>query len=131
MKWRPTSPADRQLAVLWAAIALAVVPAVAMVGLGSARVPPCLFRALTGVACPSCGTTRAFEALARGDLASAIALNPLVVVGVLAFVVGGLLAPAWQRLVGRVPDLRGAMPVRIGLIAALVGNWVYVWVCGI
>jgi hypothetical protein len=131
MKWRPTSPADRQLAALWAAVAVAVVPAVALVGLGSFRVPSCLFRAATGVACPSCGATRAFEALAHGDLATALCMNPLVVIGSLAFVVGGLLAPVWQRCGGRVPDLRGVIPVRVGLAAALLCNWVYLWVRGI
>ena len=131
MKWRPTGPADRQLAALWAVVAVTVVPAIALVGLGSTRLPPCLFRTATGVACPSCGTTRAFEALAHGDVAAALSLNPLVIVGSLAFVIGGLLAPVWQRAVGRVPDLRGVMLVRVGLVAALACNWAYLWVRGI
>ena len=131
MRWRPVGPADRQLAALWAAVAVAVLLAVPLAGLWSSHVPPCPFRVATGVACPSCGSTRAFEALAHGDLAAALAWNPLVVVGSLAFVIGGLLAPLWQRRVGRVPDLRGVVVVRVGLVAALLCNWAYLWVRGV
>lgn len=42
--------------------------------------PPCPFRALTGLWCPGCGTTRALYALLHGDLAGAFGLNPLMVV---------------------------------------------------
>ena len=131
MKWRAVGPADRQLAALWSFVAIAVVVAVPLASLWSPRLPACAFRALTGVACPSCGATRAIEALARGDLATAFSSNPLVVAGLLAFVTGGLLAPIWNRRVGRLPDLRGVASVRVGLVAALVSNWVYVWLRGV
>lgn len=38
---------------------------------------PCIFRAALGIECPGCGTTRAWLAVLRGDLASAFAYNPL------------------------------------------------------
>lgn len=38
-------------------------------------VPPCLFDSILGVPCPGCGSTRAFAALVRGDLAAAWSLN--------------------------------------------------------
>ncbi|TXH64813.1 MAG: DUF2752 domain-containing protein [Lysobacteraceae bacterium] len=41
--------------------------------------PRCSFRALTGYYCIGCGMTRAMHALIHGDLATAIAMNPLVV----------------------------------------------------
>lgn len=131
MKWRAVGPVDRQFAALWSFVAVAVVLAVPLAGFWAPQLPACPFRAVTGVACPSCGATRAFEALARGDFATAFAMNPLVVAGLLAFVIGGLVAPIWNRRVGRLPDLRGAPVVRVGLAAALISNWIYVWLYGV
>ncbi|HEY0505912.1 MAG TPA: DUF2752 domain-containing protein [Lysobacter sp.] len=40
--------------------------------------PPCVFHLLTGLHCPGCGLTRALHALARGDIAGAWAMHPLL-----------------------------------------------------
>jgi hypothetical protein len=37
--------------------------------------PNCTFKSLTGLSCPSCGTTRAFFLSARGNILSAIHFN--------------------------------------------------------
>jgi hypothetical protein len=39
--------------------------------------PPCLWKSLFGVECPSCGMSRSFVLISRGELADASALNPL------------------------------------------------------
>lgn len=39
--------------------------------------PPCIFKAATGVPCPLCGMTTAFARAARGDLLGAFHANPL------------------------------------------------------
>jgi len=44
--------------------------------------PPCLFRLLTGLQCPGCGTTRALHHLLHGDVAGAFSLNPMLFVAV-------------------------------------------------
>jgi hypothetical protein len=41
--------------------------------------PVCLFRALTGLACPGCGSTRALHQLLHGNLLTAFQLNPLLI----------------------------------------------------
>jgi Protein of unknown function (DUF2752) len=41
--------------------------------------PPCPFYWLTGWYCPGCGATRAMHALVHGDIAKALAMNPLLV----------------------------------------------------
>ncbi|MGY0504877.1 DUF2752 domain-containing protein [Luteimonas sp. e5] len=62
---------------------------------------PCSFHALTGLWCPGCGGTRALHALAHGDVARALAYNPLVPV-LLVLMLGGLLwlagwRPGWMH----------------------------------
>jgi len=42
--------------------------------------PGCMFHRLTGLECPGCGGTRAFFALARGDLATSLRYNPWALV---------------------------------------------------
>jgi Protein of unknown function (DUF2752) len=44
--------------------------------------PPCLFRQLTGLQCPGCGSTRALHQLLHGHFTAAFALNPLFVVAI-------------------------------------------------
>jgi hypothetical protein len=51
----------------------------------------CLLKRTTGVACPSCGTTRSILHLLHGDFSSAVLLNPL---GLLAFI-GLMVIPFW------------------------------------
>jgi hypothetical protein len=46
--------------------------------------PPCPLRTLTGVPCPFCGMTRGTLALLHGDLLHSLALNPGVVVAIVA-----------------------------------------------
>lgn len=52
----------------------------------TAVAPPCVFKALTGFPCPTCGSTRAVAHLAHADFRSAFAMNPVVCVIVLAAV---------------------------------------------
>ena len=41
--------------------------------------PACLFRVLTGFACPGCGSTRGLHALLHGDVITAFKFNPFMV----------------------------------------------------
>lgn len=49
--------------------------------------PPCPIHAFTGLFCPGCGATRTLHALAHFDLATAMAMNPLLVLSLPALAV--------------------------------------------
>ncbi len=49
---------------------------------------PCVFKNVTGIACPSCGVTRSVLSLAHGNILSAVTINPLgiIVAAIMVFV---------------------------------------------
>lgn len=97
-----------------------------------AFLPPCPFRQLTGVPCPTCGTTRALLALSQGQLGNAFVHNPLTT----GFVVlAGLVAVAWALahvcgvgLPQAFASLEKHWPwwLRVGVVAAFLANWAWV-----
>ena len=56
--------------------------------------PPCPVHWLTGLYCPGCGSLRAIHNLLHGRFATAISLNPLMVISI-PIVVLMFLNPAW------------------------------------
>lgn len=84
----------------------------------------CLFRNVTGHACPLCGGTRASLSLARGDLESALGLNPLVTLSLL--VIAGLVV--LKVGFGRKIVLRKVSRRTLWILAILLAgaNWIYV-----
>jgi hypothetical protein len=73
------------------------------------------------------------QALADLDLPAAFALNPLVVLAFLGFVVGGLVAAIWALADRPLPGLptRLPIPVRAAAVAVLVLNWLYLVANGV
>lgn len=120
------SPA-RQLALLWAGVAVALVALSPLAAALAAGLPPCPFRAWLDLPCPSCGVTRAALALARLDPAAALAVNPLAAIGWVGLVAGGLGAGAAATLGRPLPGLRlrPTPALRAATALALLGNWVY------
>jgi hypothetical protein len=126
--YRPLLREERQLAVLWGVLAasslllrplwLAVAP----------LLPPCPFRALTGLPCLSCGTTRAAVAVLHGDVLGALATNPLATMAGVGFIAGGLIAPLWALAALPLPRIGAPAPrtLRIGLALALLAGWAWV-----
>ncbi len=55
--------------------------AVALLHLDRLPVVVCVFKGLTGLPCPTCGSTRALGRLFAFDLAGALAMNPLATLG--------------------------------------------------
>jgi len=85
--------------------------------------PTCPFLAVTGYYCPGCGSLRALHDLAHGDVAGALARNPLMVLAA-----GGLLVAfvLWARRLWRgLPRTRVAPAALLyGLLALVVAFWV-------
>ncbi|MGE5275586.1 MAG: DUF2752 domain-containing protein [Acidobacteriota bacterium] len=117
---------DRALGLAWGAAAAAAAGLAPLAARAAELLPPCLFRSVTGLPCPTCGSTRAVLALARLDLAGAVALNPLAVAAAIVFVAGGLIA-AIAALGGRPlrEPQRYPPAARLALLAAVAANWVW------
>lgn len=88
---------------------------------GSSIYPRCPTWTLLGFHCPGCGTLRALHHLLHGDLAGAMARNPLMVLA-LPFLLHGAWALARQERTGR-PLPRWMTSPRAGwiLLGVLVG----------
>lgn len=52
---------------------------------------PCFFKNVTGIACPSCGTTRSVMMLTQGNFKDALLINPLGIITGIAM----LIVPFW------------------------------------
>lgn len=65
--------------------------------------PGCPIHRWTGVYCPGCGGTRAFEALLHGQFLKSLRFHPLVVPAVLFTVVYLILLLLWKFGKGRTP----------------------------
>ncbi|MBZ5589133.1 MAG: DUF2752 domain-containing protein [Acidobacteriia bacterium] len=89
--------------------------------------PRCPFRVLTGIPCPTCGTTHAAVALMHGQLGAAFAANPLATVAGAGFAIGGVIAPIWAALRWPLPEFPTPLPawLRAAVIAALLANWIF------
>jgi hypothetical protein len=95
--------------------------------------PLCMFKATTGLPCFTCGGTRALVSLAHLDLPGAVAMNPLVALGLIALVPWGIadavLALRGRALVLEVGPTLGRL-LRIGAVPLLLANWAYLIAVG-
>ena len=73
---RYKSPGDIEFGIIYGTIALLALIAARVLPVQKI-IPPCPFRAVTGIPCPSCGSTRSLVHLANGDIAGSLILNPL------------------------------------------------------
>jgi uncharacterized protein DUF2752 len=93
----------------------------------------CMFKAVTGLPCLTCGTTRAFARLFALDLRGAVIMNPLSAAVALALVPWGLadllLLPKGRALALEVSP--GVAPfLRVTAVTLLAVNWAYLMVVG-
>lgn len=85
--------------------------------------PTCPFLAVTGYYCPGCGSLRALHDLAHGDVAGALARNPLLVLAAGGLVVAFVL---WARRLWRGLPRTWVAPPRLlyALLTLVLAFWV-------
>lgn len=107
--------------------------AVGLLGLDRLPFTVCLFKALTGLPCPTCGSTRAVGRLVHLDLAGAIVMNPLATIGALVLLIWAVVDFALLAR-GRALDVEVGRPlsrlVRLLAVTAVAANWLYLLASG-
>lgn len=114
-------------ALLWVAL---VATTVVLARTAHLDVSACLLKRLTGVPCPSCGTTRGVLAMLHGHVAGALAWNPLFVPAsllIVALLAARLLFGIRFRL-DTTPAARGVLLAAAATAVAL--NWAFVIAAG-
>lgn len=76
-------PGQCEFGIVYGVIALLVLVAARFLPV-LALAPSCAFKALTGLPCPTCGSTRSIVHLAHADLFFALSMNPLICIVFLA-----------------------------------------------
>jgi hypothetical protein len=121
------------LGAIFLACGVVVAAAVGLLHLDHLPVTFCAFKAVTGVPCMGCGTTRAFGRLFDLDLPGAVTMNPLSAAVAMALVPWGLadlaLLPRGRALALEVSP-RFAPFVRVTAVALVFANWAYLIVAG-
>lgn len=135
LTWRRLEPLEVDHEALWLLVggASLCLLGVALVTPGI-QLPRCAFKTITGLPCPTCGVTRTIIALSRGDVDRAMFMNPLAAILCAAGVLYLLYAAVVLAL--RLPRFRptvsaaGARRVRIGAVAVIGTNWIWLIATG-
>ena len=110
---------------IWLAIAVAGIYLFIFEPGQSGYFPPCPFRALTGLNCPSCGTTRCLHQLLHGNVSAGFKLNPLFVVA-LPFLIWALLAYTNSAIAGGPPRPANVKPRYVwSLVGLIISFWIF------
>jgi hypothetical protein len=126
---RPGPP----LGLVFGGIGVLASAAIGLLHLDRLPVTFCALKALTGLPCPTCGSTRALGRLFSLDLAGAFSMNPLttvVALGVVAWAAADLALVRSRRAVGLEVSPRLARWLRLALPLLVLLNWVYLVLAG-
>ena len=128
--WRPLAPGETDHELLWLNVSLGGLAAAAIWLALHLPWPYCLFHAMTGHPCATCGATRSAIAFFHGQFLTAWKWNPLAFAGYCALSIFD--AYAAIVLIMRAPRLRLVQMTsfeknlaRVALVALLLLNWTY------
>lgn len=126
-------PGATPLGAIFLACGIVMAAGIGLLQLDRLPIALCAFKAVTGVPCLTCGTTRALARLFTLDAPGAVAMNPLAAAVGLALVPWGaadlfLLARERALALEIAPGL--APVVRVAAVALVAANWAYLIVAG-
>lgn len=116
------------LGLLFGAVGLLAGALVALLHLDRLPLVVCTFKGLTGLPCPTCGSTRALGRLVTLDFGGAFVMNPLTTVGLLAlggWALADLLLLARGRRLSVAVGPRLAFVLRLAAVALVLANWAF------
>jgi hypothetical protein len=123
-------PGEIEFGIIYGTIAVAALSAVRLLPVLSLA-PSCAFKMITGIPCPTCGSTRSLVHLASGDIFAAFMMNPLTtasfIVSIL-FLLYGIVALLFD--LPRIKFLltkKEGMTVRFCAVALLLAEWIYLY----
>jgi hypothetical protein len=131
--WRRLRPGELDHELVWLGVSVMSAALAAAWFAMQLPWPRCNFRALFGIPCFTCGSTRSATALLHGDFSGAWSWNPLATIAMLA--IAGFDLYALGVLVSRAPRLRisfgcAKWPLVATLFAAGAANWLYLLLHG-
>ena len=102
-------------------------------GINGSDVDVCIFKHVTNIPCPSCGSTRSVLSLVKGDIADSFFLNPI---GIFLFLIL-IIAPVWIaydilskkeslfKFYNRLEKILQQKQVAIPAVALIIVNWIW------
>ncbi len=90
--------------------------------------PSCVFRAFTGIPCPTCGATHSLVHLAHGNLSASFGMNPAVALAIFASMLLSVYDLAALFSGSRISlslTPRESTLIRAGAATVLLAHWAY------